>query len=383
MKVLVRHIETLLIEHDCVIVEGLGGFIANRMPAVYDADTENFLPPYRNVTFNQHLTENDGLLTQRYMQTFDAAYPEALRQQEKDVSQLCMNLDMNGEVQVGSIGLLKKDLTGRIKLQPGQAGIPTPELYGLSALSIRTLDKIEAEEKAKIIAMQPQPAAEPAAAASKDGQPAADRQPDKDTGRKRPEKFPMLIDFSIAAAVAAILFLLFSAPAIHSPRVEEDSCLAGTLLAGPNATPRHTPAPTTAKQQSSAPTATPAAAAKQQPSAPTATPAGQEARTEQTEKADGQPDASPAKQAAPGPANAEAYTIVLACHVSEKNAMLFIRHLTEKGFKGAEFVKGRVPRIVYGKYATEQEAARSLRGLRQENEDFASAWTMKINPTKA
>ena len=361
MKVLVRHIETLLLEHDCVIVEGLGGFIASQMPAVYDAETESFLPPYRNITFNQHLTENDGLLTQRYMQTFDAAYPEALCQQEKDIERLCTCLNVNGEVQVGCIGLLQKDLTGRIRLIPEKAGLISPELYGLQALSLQTVDKIEAEERAKIIEMQPQPVAETVVATGTNGLENNVRQPEEGTGRKRPEKFPLLIDFSIAAAVAAILFLLFSAPVINAPRTEEDSCLAGTLMVKPNVASHKQDIPHVTKQQPTE-AATPLAEATTDTS-----------RQPEPEK----------PQAVPKQNNAETYTIVLACHVSEKNAMLFIRHLTEKGFKDAEFVKGKVPRIIYGKYATEQEAAKSLRGLRQENNDFASAWTMKINPTKA
>ena len=59
---LARHIELLLLEHDCVIVPGLGGFIANHTEARYTGDEEHlFLPPYRTIGFNQQLQVNDGL----------------------------------------------------------------------------------------------------------------------------------------------------------------------------------------------------------------------------------------------------------------------------------------------------------------------------------
>ena len=65
---LARHIELLLLEHDCVIVPGLGGFIANHADARYTGDEEHlFLPPYRTIGFNQQLQVNDGLLVQSYM----------------------------------------------------------------------------------------------------------------------------------------------------------------------------------------------------------------------------------------------------------------------------------------------------------------------------
>ena len=42
---LTKHIEILLLENDCVIVPGLGGFIAHHQPAHYEEDEGLFLPP--------------------------------------------------------------------------------------------------------------------------------------------------------------------------------------------------------------------------------------------------------------------------------------------------------------------------------------------------
>ena len=78
-----KHIEILLWEHDCVIVPGLGAFIANHASACYNENGDNmFLPPYRNVCFNQSLATNDGLLVQAYMSAYDAgAEADASRHQ--------------------------------------------------------------------------------------------------------------------------------------------------------------------------------------------------------------------------------------------------------------------------------------------------------------
>ena len=74
---LTKHIEILLLENDCVIVPGLGGFIAHHQPAHYEEDEGVFLPPTRTVGFNPQLTMNDGLLTQAYMQTYHTDFPDA------------------------------------------------------------------------------------------------------------------------------------------------------------------------------------------------------------------------------------------------------------------------------------------------------------------
>ena len=74
-----KHIECLLLRHNCVIVPGLGGFVTQYVPARYVPEEELFFPPFRSVGFNPRLTLNDGLLVQSYMQAYDTSYPETLR----------------------------------------------------------------------------------------------------------------------------------------------------------------------------------------------------------------------------------------------------------------------------------------------------------------
>lgn len=62
-----RHIEILLLENDCVIVPGLGGFVAHHAEASYDENDALFLPPYRTLGFNPVLQMNDSLLVQSYI----------------------------------------------------------------------------------------------------------------------------------------------------------------------------------------------------------------------------------------------------------------------------------------------------------------------------
>ena len=91
MITLARHIELLLLEHDCVIVPGFGGFIANHVEAQYSGEQEQlFLPPYRTIGFNQQLKVNDGLLLQSYMAAYDASYPAAYLQMEKDIENMAI-----------------------------------------------------------------------------------------------------------------------------------------------------------------------------------------------------------------------------------------------------------------------------------------------------
>ena len=42
---LAQHIEALLLENDCVIVPGFGGFVAHYAPATHVKEENLFLPP--------------------------------------------------------------------------------------------------------------------------------------------------------------------------------------------------------------------------------------------------------------------------------------------------------------------------------------------------
>ena len=78
-----KHIEVLLLENDCVIVPGLGGFIAHKRQAAYSIQKGEFMPPLRTIGFNPQLIMNDGLLVQSYMQAFNTDFPDATRRIEK------------------------------------------------------------------------------------------------------------------------------------------------------------------------------------------------------------------------------------------------------------------------------------------------------------
>lgn len=61
---LIQALPLLLHDHDCLVVPDFGGFVAHPVPARYDGDKGEWVPPGRNVAFNPKLTVRDGLLEQ-------------------------------------------------------------------------------------------------------------------------------------------------------------------------------------------------------------------------------------------------------------------------------------------------------------------------------
>ena len=130
-----KHIEVLLLENDCVIVPGLGGFIAHYRSSVYKEDTQEYCPPVRTIGFNPQLVMNDGLLVQSYMQAYDTDFPDATRRIEKTVASLKEELYKKGQFSLGSVGMLYYNMNGGYGFEPCDGGYFTPSLYGLQRFS--------------------------------------------------------------------------------------------------------------------------------------------------------------------------------------------------------------------------------------------------------
>lgn len=128
-----RHIVELLLDNDCVIVPGFGGFMAHSMAASYDEKNHVFLPPSRTIGFNQRLTMNDSLLAQAYANCYDISYPEALRRIEQDVEMLKQMVETEDGHTICGVGRLTKADDGKIDFTPEASGIVSPVLYGFDA----------------------------------------------------------------------------------------------------------------------------------------------------------------------------------------------------------------------------------------------------------
>ena len=131
-----RHIETLLLSNDCVIVPNLGGFMAHHINARYDENDGMFIPPYRTLGFNPSLTMSDPLLAQSYMELHDISYPEAIALINHEVSLLKHHLESEGRYEFTDIGTLYINASGNYEFESLPSGILTPYLYGLGALDM-------------------------------------------------------------------------------------------------------------------------------------------------------------------------------------------------------------------------------------------------------
>lgn len=328
MEELSQNIISLLAENDCVILPGIGGFIAHYQPASYDADSGVFSAPLRTIGFNRALTMNDGLITQAYMQRHGLNYPDASKLAYKDISRLRRELSENGRAEFEGLGVLTKTSDGAYAFEPAVPKVATPGLFGLPNVRAALL-----RPASTAAASDPADTAQQLAAASA-------------KSKKYTLTFKRQTIHSVAAVAAAvILSLAVSTPAGDTADIPaKASAMIGTIDFKP-AAPQ--PAAAIAPQAAAAPESE-AATATEQPAAPTA---------------------STAKSY---------YTIVLASAVSKHNAETFVASLKKRGFTKAEVYKSKsMRRVVYSRFDSESQAQAALNEI-TANDFAADAWVMKI-----
>ena len=343
-----RHIEILLLSNDCVIVPDLGGFMTHYVEARYDEEDNMFLPPQRTLVFNPQLKLNDSLLAQSFIEAYDISYPEAIRRIESEVSELKQYLYNEGFYELNDLGVLKVNDEGKLEFEPCEAGILTPELYGLSSFEAMPLsgrlpmtsetsqaEDSKTEETAETIIL---PMAE------------------EETVMEEEDR-AITIKMSwvrnvIATAAAILLFFVLTTPVSN----DDQSIVSKSQITLP-----------IINKDSSA-------NATDKLDKQTVKDALQK-RDTVVEKAIGTAEEV---QLTEESVEAPNYCIVLASQVSRRNAEEFVSNLQKKGIDDARvYLYNNIRRVVCGSFKTEAEAYQQLQKIHQ-TPSLADAWVYKM-----
>lgn len=360
---LAKHIEVLLLENDCVIVPGLGGFIAHYRSSLYNKETRIFCPPLRSIGFNPKLVMNDGLLVQSYMQAYNTDFPDATRKIGKVVDTLKEKLYQEGHVCLNQVGTLYYNMNGNYEFEPTENGFFTPSLYGLEAFTPQRLAF--------------QPILKPVTAKE-------EVMPHTQPSKRKPMSAKRWMQHVAAIAAAILLFFVCSVP-VKNTYIDEASYAslgseglfeairnqsAASIVISP--TPQQTQQQTTRQQQTTKKlpknninTLKPVAVKTEKVEAPIEkeSPAKTTKAPETT-----QPAATSVK--AKGGNN----HVIVASLTSQEDADKVVKSLKQKGYAGAQVLvsQGRY-RVSLCNYARKTDAYQKVQEIKQQP-DFASAW---------
>tara|TARA_B100001175_G_scaffold165722_2_gene140483 strand:- start:11038 stop:12015 length:978 start_codon:yes stop_codon:yes gene_type:complete len=80
-----KYIKELLFRHECVTVPNFGAFLTHTINVLIQPETGVFTPPRKDVSFNNLLKSNDGILAHYVAKKENVSYEKALRKIEKEV----------------------------------------------------------------------------------------------------------------------------------------------------------------------------------------------------------------------------------------------------------------------------------------------------------
>lgn len=364
-----RHIEILLLDNDCVIVPDFGGFVAHHVSARYSEEDNVFLPPQRTLGFNPQLRINDSLLVQSYIAAYDLSYPEALRRIEGEVEELKDTLDTMGIYTMDDIGTLKVNDEGNYTFEPCEAGVLSPELYGLGAVNVLSLRQVS-DMRSLVVPSAVSESATSSDAAATDGQPSLLEFTDNEEEKSdRAIEIKMSwIRNTVAIAAAVVAFFLMTTPIANSNLdTRSMSQMKSELLS--KLMPQDTNmAPVTAvvAEESGSQVIAPSDEQSDSAASQGVEAVNEEVASSDAESKQAQQELQKAKQ--------PSFCIVLASQVKKSNAEDYVEQLHKRGYTEAEvYVHNNTVRVIFGAYDTEAEAYRQLNRMHDKDE-FAEAW---------
>jgi hypothetical protein len=104
-----HYISELLFKHDCVIVPGFGGFVSTYSPAKVHPAQHTFTPPSKQIVFNKHLQQNDGLLANTISESIPCSFDVAMSGVTKFVEDINSKLKVGKKVELHNLGTLSLD----------------------------------------------------------------------------------------------------------------------------------------------------------------------------------------------------------------------------------------------------------------------------------
>lgn len=380
---LAQHIEVLLLEDDCVIVPGLGGFVAHYTPAMRVAEENVFLPPTRIIGFNPQLKMNDGLLVQSYMAVYDTDFSDATRIVEKEVAHIFTALHEEGKVDLPNIGELRYSIHGIYDFVPYDHKITTPYLYGLDSFEMQELAELKKPYMEKAIRYSVPVVPE-------------------DKKRRFEIKFNRSYLSNAVAMIAVVALFFFLSTPIENTEVvegnyaqllpnelfemiEKESLAINPIVVSRKADTSKASAQKNTGQKAKKKVVPVAvrevkvgqANAQNAPvvSQPKQQAAEVSSSTSVTTKSEIQK--TTAGTVAPSLVSAQKYHVIIASVGTEKDAEAMAKQLIEKGYPHAKAIVGDGKmRVSIESCGTETEAYQALNRVRQ-NETYKNAWVLK------
>lgn len=134
-------IKDLLYSNDCVVLPGLGGFIAKYKGASLNSSLHTIHPPQKTIGFNPQIKENDGLLVSALCVLNNCSYSEGKTDLDLWVKEQSNTLLRGEKISWKGIGILFQDRLGKIQFIPDSKGNFSLESFGLEKIILVPVER--------------------------------------------------------------------------------------------------------------------------------------------------------------------------------------------------------------------------------------------------
>lgn len=144
---LATYISDLLYRYECVIVPNFGGFVTNEISAKISS-THTFYAPTKQLTFNSHLQNNDGLLANYIAESNNIPYSNALEILESEIKNWKLQLKTE-ELELEGIGSFQLNNEGKLIFEPTNTVNYLTSSFGLNSYVSPAVKRVEYKEKVR------------------------------------------------------------------------------------------------------------------------------------------------------------------------------------------------------------------------------------------
>lgn len=140
---IILHIEYLIRRHDCVILPGVGAFVASYKSSYINDEWGIMTPPKREICFNPAIINNDGLLANSIARRNRLSFESANKQMLQAIADMKATLTHDKELSIGRVGNFYLGEEDKICFKSFRSGNQFDEFWGLQAIKIPTLEQLE------------------------------------------------------------------------------------------------------------------------------------------------------------------------------------------------------------------------------------------------
>lgn len=132
----------LLMEEDCVVIPGFGGFVTHYRPAIFEPSKSVIIPPGKSISFNAKLNKNDGLLAQTIAMKCSISYNDALKTIQSKIKTWELELKKSNFLELEDLGSFVQNKEGNLIFNQFNESNFASTSFGLANVYASPIDRL-------------------------------------------------------------------------------------------------------------------------------------------------------------------------------------------------------------------------------------------------